>query len=161
NDNMPFDRFTIQQLAGDLIPDATADTRIASGYNRLLMTTREGGAQAKEYLAKYSADRVRNFSVVWLAGTMGCCEGHDHKFDPLTTRDFYSLAAFFADIQETAVGEQPGTKFPTPEQSEKLARLDTEIAPLKKIFETQTPELDAAQRAWEKALREKKIEWTP
>src|SRR5262249_39989764 len=85
-DNIPFDRFTIKKLAGDLIPDATADTRIASGYNRLLMTTREGGAQAKEYLAKYSADRVRNFSVVWLAGTMGCCECHDHKFDPFTTR---------------------------------------------------------------------------
>jgi len=161
NDNMPFDRFTIEQLAGDLIPDATANTRIASGYNRLLMTTREGGAQAKEYLAKYSADRVRNFSVVWLAGTMGCCECHDHKFDPFTTRDFYSLAAFFADIQETAVGEQPGTKFPTPEQAEKLARLDAEIAPLKKVLETQTPELDAAQLAWEKALREKKIDWTP
>src|SRR5512143_2345113 len=118
---MPCDGFTVEQLAGDLLPGAGPADRIASGYNRLLMTTREGGAQAKEYMAKYSADRVRNFSSVWLAGTMGCCECHDHKYDPYTTRDFYSMAAFFADIQEIAVGEQPGTKIPTPEQAASLS----------------------------------------
>jgi hypothetical protein len=159
NNNLPFDRFTVEQLAGDLLPDATTETRIASGYNRLLMTTREGGAQAKEYLAKYSADRVRNFSSVWLAGTLGCAECHDHKYDPFSTRDFYSTAAFFADIQEIAVGEQPGTKFPTPEQATALARFDAEIAPLQKVLDTQTPELDAAQLAWEESLRSRKIEW--
>src|SRR5439155_3869574 len=120
-------RFTVEQLAGDLFPNATQATKIASGYNRLLMTTREGGAQAKEYMAKYSADRVRNFSSVWLAGTMGCCECHDHKYDPYTTRDFYSMAAFFADIQETAVGEQAGTKIPTGDQATALARFDEQI----------------------------------
>jgi hypothetical protein len=160
NDNMPFDRFTLEQLAGDLFPDATQANKIASGYNRLLMTTREGGAQAKEYMAKYSADRVRNFSSVWLAGTMGCCECHDHKYDPYTTRDFYSMAAFFADIQEVAVGEQPGTKIPTPEQAAALARFDEHIAPLRKVLDTRTPELDAAQIAWEAELLKKKIEWT-
>ncbi len=160
NNNMPFDRFTIEQLAGDLVPDVTDSNRIASGYNRLLMTTREGGAQAKEYMAKYSADRIRNFSSVWLAGTMGCCECHDHKFDPYTTRDFYSMAAFFADIQEIAVGEQPGTKMPTPEQAARLARFDEQIAPLKKVLDTPNPELDAAQVAWEADLLKKKIEWT-
>src|SRR5207244_9442722 len=71
NDNKPFDRFTIEQLAGDLLPDRTRQQRIASGYNRMLMTTEEGGAQAKEYMAKYSADRVRNVSTVWLATTLG------------------------------------------------------------------------------------------
>jgi Protein of unknown function (DUF1549)/Protein of unknown function (DUF1553)/Planctomycete cytochrome C len=159
NGNMPFDRFTTEQLAGDLIPDATIETRIASGYNRLLMTTREGGAQAKEYLAKYSADRVRNFSAVWLAGTMGCCECHDHKYDPFTTRDFYSLAAFFADIRETAVGEQPGTKIPTPKEAAALADFDARLAPLRKIMETQTAELDSAQAAWEKSRSDNRIEW--
>ena len=159
NNNLSFDQFTIEQLAGDLLPDATVQTRIASGYNRLLMTTREGGAQAKEYLAKYSADRVRNFSSVWLAGTLGCAECHDHKYDPFTTRDFYSMASFFADIQEIAVGEQPGTKFPTPEQATALARFDEQIAPLRKVLDTQTPELDSAQLAWEESLRTKKIEW--
>ena len=160
NRNLPFDRFTVEQLAGDLLPDATTESRIASGYNRLLMTTREGGAQAKEYLAKYSADRVRNFSAVWLAGTMGCCECHDHKYDPFTTRDFYSMAAWFADIQEIPVGEQPGTKIPTPEESEQLAALDRQLAPLNEVLARQTPELDAAQTAWEQSLRERRVEWT-
>jgi hypothetical protein len=160
NDDMPFDRFTIEQLAGDLLPGATTAQRIASGYNRLLMTTREGGAQAKEYMAKYSADRVRNFSSVWMAGTVGCAECHDHKFDPYTTRDFYGLAAFFADIQETAVGVQAGTKFPTSQQATALARLDEQIAPLRKLLDTRTAELDRAQIAWEESVRNKRIEWT-
>ncbi len=100
---------------------ATDETRIASGYNRLLQTTQEGGAQAKEYMAKYAADRVRNVSTVWLGATLGCAECHDHKYDPFTTREFYSLAAFFADVKETAVGVQEPTLFPTPEQAAALA----------------------------------------
>jgi hypothetical protein len=91
---------------------------------------------------------------------MGCCECHDHKYDPFTTRDFYSMAAFFADIQEIAVGEQPGTKMPTPQQSHGLARFDEQIAPLKKLLDTPTPELDAAQVVWEAELLKKRIEWT-
>src|SRR5262245_18468644 len=88
NANKRFDQFTIEQLAGDLLSNPTADQKIASGYNRLLQTTEEGGAQPNEYAAKYAADRVRNASVVWLGSTMGCCECHNHKFDPFTTRDF-------------------------------------------------------------------------
>ncbi len=109
NDNRPFDRFTTEQLAGDLLPDATTEQRIASGYNRLLQTTHEGGAQDKEYLAKYAADRVRNLSVVWMGATLGCAECHDHKFDPYTQKDFYSLEAFFADIQERGAYRGPDT----------------------------------------------------
>ena len=93
-------------------PPPTDETRIASGYNRLLQTTQEGGAQAKEYMAKYSADRVRNVSTVWLGSTIGCCECHDHKYDPFTTREFYSMAAFFADVKETVIGVQEPTEFP-------------------------------------------------
>jgi hypothetical protein len=100
NENKPFDRFTAEQLAGDLLPGAGVEQKIASGYNRLLQTTHEGGAQDKEYRAKYAADRVRNVSAVWLGATMGCAECHDHKFDPFTQRDFYRLAAFFADLDE-------------------------------------------------------------
>ena len=100
NDNLPFDQFTAEQLAGDLLPNATVDQKIASGYNRLLQTSHEGGVQMKEYLAKYSADRVRNLSNAWLGATMGCSECHDHKYDPFTQRDFYSLAAFFADVND-------------------------------------------------------------
>ncbi|QDV37804.1 DUF1553 domain-containing protein [Tautonia plasticadhaerens] len=106
NANMPFDRFTAEQLAGDLLPEPTVDRRVASGYNRLLQTTHEGGAQDEEYLAKYAADRVRNVSAVWLGATMGCAECHDHKYDPYSQRDFYSLAAFFADLEQQ--GAYPG-----------------------------------------------------
>ncbi len=123
NANVPFDRFTIEQLAGDLLPAPTDETRVASGYNRLLQTTQEGGAQPKEYMAKYAADRVRNVSTVWLGATMGCAECHDHKFDPFTTREFYSLAAFFADIKETIVGAQQPTWFPAPGQAAALRTL--------------------------------------
>lgn len=100
NDNMPFDQFTREQLAGDLLPDPTIDQRIATGYNRLLQTSHEGGVQEKEYLAIYAADRVRNVSNVWMGGTLGCAQCHDHKYDAYTTADFYSMAAFFADIDE-------------------------------------------------------------
>src|SRR5262249_54312074 len=128
NANKRFDRFTTEQLAGDLLPDANVETRIGSGYNRLLMTTEEGGAQAKEYLAKYAADRVRNASVVWLGLTMGCAECHDHKFDPVVTKEFYQFAAFWADVRETAVGRQPQDKLPTDEQVTRLKQLDEQIA---------------------------------
>jgi hypothetical protein len=103
NRNQPFDRFTAEQLAGDLLPHRTTEARIATGFNRLNMVTREGGAQPKEYLAKYAADRVRTVSITWLGSTMGCAECHDHKFDPFTSRDFYSMAAFFADVQQWGV----------------------------------------------------------
>jgi hypothetical protein len=98
NDNLPFDQFTLEQLAGDLLPNPTMWQLVATGYNRVLQTTHEGGAQDGEYRAKHLADRVRNFSEVWLAASMGCAECHDHKFDPFTQRDFYSLGAFFADV---------------------------------------------------------------
>jgi mono/diheme cytochrome c family protein len=98
NDNLPFDQFTIEQLAGDLLPNPTMWQLVASGYNRLLQTTHEGGAQDGEYRAKHLADRVRNVSETWLAASVGCAECHDHKFDPYTQEDFYSLGAFFADV---------------------------------------------------------------
>ena len=128
NSNLPFDRFTAEQLAGDLLPNATQAQQIASGYNKLLMTTEEGGAQAKEYTAKYAADRVRNASVVWLGTTLGCTECHDHKYDPFQQRDFYSFAAFFADIKETAVGGLDTVQLPTPEQKQRLDEFDKQIA---------------------------------
>jgi mono/diheme cytochrome c family protein len=103
-DNVPFDRFTILQLAGDLVeplegehPD---DRVLASAYNRLLQTTHEGGLQVKEYRAIYQADRIRNVSGAWMGATVGCAQCHDHKFDPYAARDFYALGAFFADIDD-------------------------------------------------------------
>ena len=103
NKNKPFDQFAIEQLAGDLLPKPTDEQMVATGFNRLNMMTREGGAQAKEYLAKYGADRVRTVSGAFLGSTMACCECHDHKYDPFKTRDFYSMKAFFADIKQWGV----------------------------------------------------------
>ncbi len=100
NQNMPFDQFTREQLAGDLLPDATNQQKIATGYNRLLQTTHEGGLQPREYSSIYAADRVRNVSSVWMGATIGCAQCHDHKYDPYSTKDFYALAAFFADIDD-------------------------------------------------------------
>lgn len=100
NDNKPFDQFTIEQLAGDLLPNATDEQRIATGFLRLNLMTREGGAQPKEYLAKSMGDRVRAVGAAWLGLTTGCAECHDHKFDPITAKDFYSLGAFFADVRQ-------------------------------------------------------------
>jgi hypothetical protein len=142
NENKPFDRFTIEQLAGDLLPNSTMWQKVASGYNRLLQTTEEGGAQPKEYAAKYMADRVRNAGSAWLGLTLGCAECHDHKFDPVSTRDFYSFAAFFADVQEAPVGRrEPGMLVPTADQAEQLKQLDRELAEARKKLQTPKTEL--------------------
>jgi hypothetical protein len=129
NANTPFDRFTVEQLAGDYLPDPTTWQKVATAYNRLLQTTEEGGAQTKEYEAKYSADRVRNFGQVWLGGTLMCAECHDHKFDPYTQKDFYQVAAFFADVREAAIGRrEPGMFVATPTQEAGLKRHDVAVA---------------------------------
>ncbi|WP_246112634.1 DUF1553 domain-containing protein [Allorhodopirellula solitaria] len=103
NENKPFDEFTRQQIAGDLKPNPTTEDLVATGLLRLNMVTREGGAQPGEYLAKYKADRVRMIGTAWLGSTMACCECHDHKFDPFSAKDFYSMGAFFDDIRQWGV----------------------------------------------------------
>ncbi len=152
NDNKRFDQFTLEQLAGDLLPNPTVPQKIASGFNHLLMTTREGGAQPKEYLAKYFADRVRNTAVIFMGLTMGCAECHNHKFDPVSMKDFYSFGAFFADLKETAVGPQEQVKLATPAQEARLKKLDAAIVPLQKLLTGPSQELDAQQRQWEQGL---------
>lgn len=165
NANKPFDQFTVEQLAGDLLPEPTREQRIASGYNRLGMMSAEGGVQDKEYLAKYIAERVRNASGTWLGITLGCAECHDHKFDPLTTKDFYRFEAFFADISERGLYSGahadgnwgPFIKVPNDQQAADLASLDQQIAAAKAILGTDTAELTAAQAEWEKT----QVLWTP
>ena len=156
NKNKPYDQFTREQLAGDLMKDRTTDQLIASGYNRLNMNTREGGSQPKEYTAKYLADRVRNTSTVWMATTLGCAECHDHKFDPFTSKDFYSFGAFFADLQETPVGGQKFTPVPSMSQQSEVKALKDRQQGIEKTLNTQTPELDAALAQWEKV----QVSWT-
>jgi len=138
NDDMPLDRFTREQIAGDLMPEATVAQQIATGYNRLLQTSHEGGVQPKEYLTIYAADRIRNVSNVWMGATVGCAQCHDHKYDPYTTDDFYSMVALFADIDEDRHFTEATNNLPTkrpPEisvlnrwQRERSIRLDAMIA---------------------------------
>lgn len=101
--NQPFDQFTIEQIAGDLLPHPTAEQKIATGFHRCNMTTNEGGTIAEENLANYARDRVETTSWVWLGLTANCCVCHDHKFDPITAHDFYAMSAFFRNTTQGAL----------------------------------------------------------
>ena len=169
-DNKPFDQFTREQIAGDLLPQATTEQKIASAYNRLNRTSSEGGIQPKEYLAKYASDRVRTTSTVWLASTMGCCECHDHKFDPFPTKDFYSMKAFFADIKETGLvpdrgPEAAGTKFmlPAEQQKQRLDELNQMLNEAQRELDEKAQKLSDRQAEWEKQVLAShdtgKLEW--
>ena len=150
NANKPFDRFTLEQIAGDLLPDANTESRVGSAFNRLLLSTEEGGAQPKDYEARMLTDRVRAVGTAWLGQTIGCAQCHDHKFDPITMRDFYSLGAFFADIQEPVIGSrEEGMIVASAEEQKTLAKLDAAVAEAKKRLEAAAPRLDVAQAQWE------------
>lgn len=156
-DNKPFDQFTREQLAGDLLPNATTEQKIAAAYNRLSRSSAEGGLQPKEYYAKYGADRVRDLSTVWLGTSMGCAECHNHKFDPVLTKDFYAMKAFFADIKEDGLVQDvgptafaPKMKVYGPGQKEAIDAGQARIDAAKKDLEQRAEALAAQQRQWEK-----------
>ncbi len=175
NTNKPFDQFTREQLAGDLLPKPSPEQLTATGYNRLNMMTREGGAQPKEYLAKYGAERVRSVAAAWFGSTFGCAECHDHKFDPIKASDFYELQSFFADVKQWGVYSSYGytpepelegfnNEFPFPPEIEVESpwlrkqygqvrkSLDDHLADtLAKI--TADPKTVAAQSEWEETMR--------
>lgn len=155
NNNKRFDRFTQEQLAGDLLPDANQETRVASAFNRLLLTTEEGGGQPKDYEARYLTDRVRAVGTVWLGQTTGCAQCHDHKFDPIRTQDFYRLGAFFADIEEGLIAaREPGMLVPDADQAKELARREAIAADFQNRYDAAHPELALSQANWEKSVRE-------
>ena len=157
NKNMPFDQFTIEQLAGDLLPEPTLDQRIATGFNRCHVTTSEGGSIDEEYYVQYAIDRADTTSTVWMGLTVGCAQCHDHKYDPITQKEFYQLYAYFNNITEKAMDgnrkdSPPVVKLPTPEQEAELAALDEQIAELDAQTKAPIPEIDATQIAWENRM---------
>jgi hypothetical protein len=162
--NQPFDRFTIEQIAGDLLPAPTRDQLVATGFQRCLPTTAEGGLIDEEYLAKYAMDRVDTAATVWLGLTLGCAQCHDHKFDPFSQRDYYRLLAFWQNVEGKASDENiplppPSLPVPSPQQERRLAELDAEIASLQQQLDAPDPAADAAQLAWEAGLREAPDPW--
>lgn len=164
NDGLPFNQFTREQLAGDLLPTPTTDQKIATGYNRLLQTSHEGGVQEKEYLAMYAADRMRNLSAVWMGATLGCAQCHNHKFDPYTQKDFYALVAAFSDIDEAQHLKKGNDRSPTVRAPEvqvlskrertRVAELQQQIADLKASSGEDRKQQLQQLAATEKALAE-------
>jgi hypothetical protein len=129
NANLPFDRFTVEQLAGDLLPGATVAQKVASGFNRNHMINFEGGAIPQEYHNAYIVDRVNTTATVWLGLTIACAQCHDHKYDPISQKEFYQLYAFFHNVPENGLDGAKGNaapvlKEPTPEQQRELAKFD-------------------------------------
>lgn len=167
NRNQPFDQFTVEQLAGDLLPSPTTQQKLATGFLRNHMITFEGGIIPEEYRVQYVVDRVNTTSTVFLGLTMGCAQCHDHKYDPLPMKEFYSMSAFFNSVPENGSdgingNAQPLMKAPTPEQEARLGALDQQIAGLREYMARPLPEVDAAQAAWEQARHAQvKDRWKP
>ena len=155
NANMPFSEFTVAQLAGDLLPQATVQQQVASGFHRNHMTSDEGGLIDSEYRNLYVVDRVATTGVTWLGLTVGCAQCHDHKYDPITQRDFYKVYAFFNNVPENGKdgvrdrNPKPFLRVTTSEQDEELKRKDTEAAAAEKSLAEFTKTLAAKQSAWE------------
>ena len=167
NKNMPFDQFTIEQIAGDLLPNATRDQVIATAFNRNHRTSAEGGIVEEEFRVEYVADRVETTSTVWLGLTVGCARCHDHKYDPIKQKEFYQLFAYFNNVPERGLvynfgNEQPFIKAPTPEQEAKLAKLDECAGRTQREFAGYDSQIARNQQGWEKWLRKSTTsDWTP
>jgi len=153
NADMPFDQFTVEQIAGDMLPDATLDQRIASGFHRNTMINTEGGVDPEEARVATIVDRANTTATVWLGTTMACAQCHTHKYDPLKQTEYYQFYAFFNQADE------PEIDAPTPAQAAAKQKIRDEMAALEAKLAVQTPELDSAQTAWETSLVEAEQNW--
>ncbi|MBE2284008.1 MAG: DUF1553 domain-containing protein [Prosthecobacter sp.] len=154
NANMPFDQFSIEQLAGDLLPDATVKQRIATGFNRNHMANNESGSIDEEFRTEYVVDRVDTTMTTWLGLTAGCAQCHDHKFDPISQREFYQLFAFFNNVPEQGLiradNPPPLIEVPTDEQKATLAKAQVMTKTAKAAFASVHEALKPPMIAWEK-----------
>ena len=157
NRNLPFDQFAVQQIAGDMLPRATLDQKIATGFNRNHRGNGEGGIIPEEYAVEYVVDRVETTSTVFMGLTLGCARCHDHKYDPFSQKEFYRLFAYFNNIPERGKANKYGNsapmiQAPTVEQQARLSEIDRGVAAAEKRFESVRAESTKAQRAWESTL---------
>lgn len=166
NANKPFDEFTVEQLAGDLLPNSTLEQKIATAFNRNNRTTSEGGIVEEEFLVEYAVDRASTTATVWLGLTMGCARCHDHKYDPLAQKEFYQLFAFFNNLPERGLvhnfaNDEPLIKAPTPDNQRELARLDAAVEDAESDFSALETGIADGIRDWSTKLSGSKYDdWT-
>ncbi len=167
NQNKPFDQFTIEQLAGDLLPNATLDQRIATAFNRNHRINAEGGVVPEEYRVEYVVDRVDTTATVFMGLTLGCARCHNHKYDPFTQKEFYQLSAYFNSIDEDGhsfdQGNSPPVMLaPTREQQQRLQQFEQDIAQVQAQYDTELQKASDAMQRWEKKLLGKvNQQWFP
>ena len=163
NDNLPYDQFVVQQLAGDLLPGATLKQKVATGFSRNHVINFEGGAIPEEYRVQYVADRVETTSTLFLGLTIGCARCHDHKFDPISQREYYRFFAFFNTVPEKGLDGRKGNavpriKAPKPAQSAQMEEYAREISALEKSLQDRKQQADAGLAAWEQRQLDGKVE---
>ncbi len=148
NDDQPFDRFTIEQLAGDLLPGATLAQRVATGFHRNTMVNQEGGVDPEEFRVAAVVDRVNTTATVWLGSTLACAQCHDHKYDAFSQEEYYRLFAFFDSTADSGSSTAPELRVPSPEQARALDAADAHVRAQEQALAAPDAALDAAQRAW-------------
>lgn len=164
NDDMPFDQFTIEQMAGDLLPDPTESQLVATAFHRNTLTNNEGGTQDEEFRNEAVVDRVNTTMAVWMGTTMACAQCHTHKYDPITQEEYFQFFAILNSTQDAdRRNESPRLEIFTPEQKTTQANLDARIAQLKKTIETPSVALLASQNTWEQSLAQsaQNAKWQP
>ncbi|QDU38923.1 Planctomycete cytochrome C [Maioricimonas rarisocia] len=156
NDDMPFDQFTIEQLAGDLLPEATLQQIVATGFHRNTLANQEGGTDDEQFRVESVVDRVSTTGSVWMGLTIGCAQCHDHKFDPITMRDFYRMYGVFNSTADNndAAGLAPKVSLPSPQHRQKLSELNTQLADARKRQKELEAALAPRQQEWEASLAE-------
>ena len=166
NKDMSFRDFTIEQIAGDMLPHPSHDQLIATGFNRNTMLNQEGGVDPEEYYWYSLVDRTNTTASIWLGLTLGCAQCHNHKFDPLTQKDYYRFLAFYSnsEYKQGPAGDrwvrEPELELPTPGQAKRSNELRDRITELQKVLDTQTPQLDVAQGSWESEMHKAARQWT-
>ncbi len=167
NRNQPFDEFTVEQLAGDLLEDPTPEQLLATGFHRNHMINFEGGAIPEEYRVQYVFDRTDTTATVWMGLTAGCAKCHDHKFDPISQREYYQFAAFFNTVDEVGLdgsqgNAEPKALAPDPGQRAVLEELRAELGPLDALLDDANAEAEAAQTTWQEEWnRRLSAKWRP